>query len=73
MPKEFQMTNATWTKKLGAHLIGSGDVRGEVVFDGTDYNAYAQTNSDSAYEYFKTLAQAKKWVEKFLAVQKASS
>ena len=60
------MTNATWTRKLGSHIIGSGDVRGEVTFDGVEYNAYAQNSNDSAYEYFKTLAQAKKWVEKFL-------
>jgi hypothetical protein len=60
------MTNATWTRKLGSHTIGSGDVRGEVTFDGVEYNAYAQNSNDSAYEYFKTLAQAKKWVEKFL-------
>ena len=45
-----------------------GDVRGEVTFDGGEYNAYAQNSNDSAYEYFKTLAQAKKWVEKFLAI-----
>ena len=32
------MTNATWTRKLGSHIIGSGDVRGEVTFDGGEYN-----------------------------------
>ena len=61
------MTNATWIRKLGSHIIGSGDVRGEVYFDGAEYSAYAQTNTDSAYENFKSLAQAKRWVEKFLA------
>jgi hypothetical protein len=62
------MSNTTWIRKLGSHIIGSGDVRGEVYFDGTEYSAYAQTNTDSAYENFKSLAQAKRWVEKFLAV-----
>jgi hypothetical protein len=62
------MTNTTWTRKLGTHIIGSGDVRGEVYFDGTEYSAYAQTSTDSAYENFKTLAQAKRWVQKFLSI-----
>ena len=61
------MTNTTWTRKLGTHIIGSGDVRGEVFFDGTEYKAYAQTEFDSCYDYFKTLAQAKRWVQKFLS------